>query len=300
MFALSTSWNNGSFRSAKDTIAQIKGLGFECAELCFSHTQKDLKEILESRIKVTSLHNFCPIPEGLPRKKALPDCFSLASINTEERKKAVGLTKKTILSARKFKAKAVVLHTGRVEIPDRTKQLIKILSHKNKTQLSKFASLKELAVKEREANKTKFLDSIFLSIKELADFAFNEGVLLGIENRIYIREIPNFQEIKIFTDNFNKKGVGYWHDTGHAYVLEKLGFTKHMDYLKTYSRYLLGIHIHDVKGFKDHNAPFSGEIDFTKFKPYIKKDTIKVIEAHKPASAKELIQAKKKLENLYN
>ncbi|MDD5292397.1 MAG: TIM barrel protein [Candidatus Omnitrophica bacterium] len=300
MLALSTSWNQGSCRSAENTIEQIKGLGFECVELCFSHTQKDLKEILKSRIKVTSLHNFCPIPDGLPRKKALPDCFSLASTNTEERKKAVKLTKRTILSARKFKAKAVVLHTGRVEIPDYTKQLIKILSRKKETRPDKFASLRELEIQERKNNKVEFLDNIFLSIKELADFAFNEGVLLGIENRIYIREIPNFQEIKIFTDNFHKKGVGYWHDTGHAYILEKLGFAKHTDYLKTYSRYLLGIHIHDVKGFVDHNAPFSGEIDFTEFRPYIKKDTIKVVEAHKPASAKELIQARKKLEKLYN
>ncbi len=123
---------------------------------------------------------------------------------------------------------------------------------------------------------------------------------MGIENRIYIREIPSFEEIKIFLSNFHKKGVGYWHDTGHAYLLEKLGFAKHIDYLKTYNKHLLGIHLHDVKEFDDHKAPFTGEINFKKLIPYIKKDTIKVIEAHKPATAKEIISARKKLEKLFS
>ena len=169
---------------------------------------------------------------------------------------------------------------------------------KNNSQ--EFAILREAAVKRREANKRKFLDSVFLSVKELADFAYNEGILLGIENRIYLREIPNFEEIKIFLDGFWKKGVGYWHDTGHAYILEKLGFAKHTDYLKAYSKNLIGIHLHDVKNFTDHKAPLTGEIDFAKFKPYMKNNVIKVVEAHKPAAAREIAYAKSRLEKLLN
>jgi sugar phosphate isomerase/epimerase len=265
-------------------------------ELCFSHTKTTLEQIYKQNIRVVSLHNFCPIPDGLPRKTALPDCFSLASPNKNERKTAINFTKRTILFAKRFNAKAIVLHTGRVEIPDYTKKLIALL----KNNLKEFTTLKELAIKQREDNKRKFLDSIFLSVKELADFTYDEGILLGIENRIYIREIPDLQEIKIFIDNFSKKGVGYWHDTGHAYILEKLGFAKHMDYVKTYSRNLIGIHLHDVKSFSDHKAPFTGEIDFSKLKPYIKNNTIKVIEAHQPATKKEILYAKAKLEELFN
>lgn len=300
MLALSTSWNTNSNKSGKQIVDEIKDLGFDGIELCFSHTQKDIKEISKNQyLKVTSLHNFCPIPDGLPRKKALPDCYSLSSPDNNERKKAVKFTKRTLLTAKKLKAKVVVLHTGRVEIQDFTKKLIN-LRRKNKAKSCQFDSLKELAVKERKNNKTRFLDSVFLSIKELSGFAFDLGVSLGIENRIYIREIPDFSEIKIFLDNFSKKGVGYWHDTGHAYILEKLGFAKHINYLKTYENHLLGIHLHDVKDFTDHRAPLSGEIDFAKLKPYITKNTVKVIEAHKPATAKEIISAKEKLEKLFS
>jgi sugar phosphate isomerase/epimerase len=296
LLALSTSWNKDSCKSGKKIVEEIRNLGFKDVELCFSHTPRNLSQIKETAINVLSLHNFCPIPDNLPIDKALPDYFSLASPNIEERKKAIKFTKRTILCAKGFKAKAVVLHTGRVEIPDYTKRLIALLKNKPK----EFLSVKEKAIKHREDNKKRFLDSVFLSIKELADFSYNEGIRLGIENRIYLREIPNFEEIKIFLDNFSNKGVGYWHDTGHAYILEKLGFAKHIDYLKRYARHLIGIHLHDVEGLSDHRAPFTGEIDFTKFKPYLNKDTIKVIEAHQPATQGQIIYAKEKLEGLFN
>ena len=298
MLALSTSWNTNLNKPGKQIVEEIKGLGFDSIELCFFHTQKDIKEIaLAQGLRVVSLHNFCPIPNDLPRKKALPDSYSLSSPDFNERKKAVKFTKRTLLTAKKLKAKAVVLHTGRVEIKDHTKQLIS-LRRSGKHKTCKFESLRELAIKEREDKKQIFLDSIFLSIKELSSFAYNLGIKLGIENRIYIREIPNFREIKIFLDNFSKNGVGYWHDTGHAYILEKLGFRRHIDYLKAYKKHLLGIHLHDVKDMVDHKAPFCGEIDFARLKPYMTKNTIKVIEAHSPATAKQIISAKQKLEQL--
>lgn len=299
MFALSTSWNTNTSCSGNQIIRQIRNLGFENIELCFSHTEKELRQIIKQQgLKVLSLHNYCPIPEGLLRRKALPDCFSLSSLNNSERKKAVKFTKRTIRFARKFKAKAVILHTGRVQIQDYTKQLIKLKNKKGDS--CEFESLRQRAINERKDNKAAYLESIFKSIKELSDFAYNLGISLGIENRIYIREIPNFSEIRFFVENFYKKGVFYWHDIGHAYILEKLGFAKHLDYLKAYNKFLLGIHFHDVKGFEDHRAPFTGEIDFKKLKPFIKKSTLKVIEAHKPTTAKEIIKAKQGLEKLFN
>jgi sugar phosphate isomerase/epimerase len=300
MFALSTSWNTSTGISGKQIIEEIRNLGFKYIELCFSHTKRELNEIYNNQgVRVISLHNFCPIPDGLLKKDALPDCLSLSSPDNYTRKQAIKYAKRTISTAKKFKAKAVVLHTGRVEITDYTKRLVKIkIGHKE--NCCEFDSLRETAIEKRESNKQIFLDSALKSIKELSEFAYNVGIKLGIENRIYIREIPNYQEIGLFIDNFHKKGVYYWHDTGHAYILEKLGFAKHLDYLKTYKDSILGVHLHDVKGFTDHKAPFTGEIDFKKLKPFIKKDTIKIIEAHRPSTAEEIIKAKNKLEMLFN
>jgi hypothetical protein len=63
---------------------------------------------------------------------------------------------------------------------------------------------------------------------------------------------------------------------------------------------MIGIHLHDVSGTEDHKAPTKGELDFMMFKPYINKDTLKVIEAHHPAEAGDLLDGKKYLETIYN
>ncbi len=97
MLALSTSWNTNTSHSGKQIVDEIKNLGFDTLELCFSHTQRELNQIYKDQgIRVASLHNYCPIPDGLLRKKALPDCYSLSSPNNTERTKAVKFTKRTI------------------------------------------------------------------------------------------------------------------------------------------------------------------------------------------------------------
>jgi len=299
MLALSTSWNNAARRPGAALIAQARNLGFQSLELAFSHTKKQFAHFLASKdITISSLHNYCPVPDGIPRQRALPDCFSLASTDASERKKAVAFTKRTIRSAQQCKARAVVLHCGRVEMRDRTKELVRLKEQKK--DFRAFNALKEKICKEREQKKMPYIDAVLASLKELSAYAHNHGILLGVENRIYLREIPNFSEIKMLVEPFLKKGVGYWHDTGHAYILEKLGFTGHLEYLQRHYRYLLGIHLHDVDGFKDHRVPFTGEINFSSLKPFVKKETIKVLEVHQPVSNEALIFAKEKLEQLLN
>ena len=301
--SLSTAWNAFRYDNGKEIVREIKDLGFSSVELSFNLTGEIVRDIAElaeeKQIKVSSLHNYCPMPEGLSRQEALPDCFSLASLDPEQRQKAVKYTKISIDTAFRLKAEAVVLHCGRVEIPDRTRELFVFYDSNGGLSSAPASRLKDKMRQEREEGISGHLDAALKSLEELVNYSTRLKVKLGIENRFYFREIPSFEETAKILERFQGANVFYWHDTGHAQLWENLGFVRHQDYLERYQQYLLGLHLHDIKGIQDHLAPGAGDFDFSVLKPYIKKDTIKTLEAHYPAGPREIVRAREFLEGLY-
>lgn len=301
--ALSTSWNAFRSKDARALLFEIESIGFKEIELSFNLEEgmvKDIEKLSRQKgIKTVSLHNFCPIPKGMKKEIALPDFYSMSSLDGEERKNAVKYTKKSVDTAERIGAKALVLHCGRVEVPDRTKELIAFFTEGKKGS-GEFNWFKKKAIKDREDAAKPFLEKTLKSLQEINRYAQKKNILLGIETRFYYREIPSFEEIGIILDTFKHSKIRYWHDTGHAQVMEDLGFNKHIDYLKAYGKEMLGLHLHDVLKCRDHLAPSKGELDFTPLRPYLKKDTLKVIEAHQPATAAELKESKRFLEAIFN
>lgn len=301
--ALSTSWNAFACLDAKRLLFEIENAGFKEIELSFNlreATVRDIARLAPKRgIKVVSLHNFCPIPQGMKREEALPDAYAMSSLNEEERKNAVKYSKRTIDTAERMGAKAVVLHCGRVEITNRTKRLIALFKEgKNKSE--EFIKTKKAAIAERKNAPKAFLQNTIKSLEAINRYAQSKNILLGIETRIYYQEIPSFKEIGLILDTFKGSNIRYWHDTGHAQVMQDLGFVRHIEYLKAYAKEMLGVHLHDTFKCQDHLAPSSGNFDFSILKKYLSKDTLKVVEAHKPATLYELKKSKSFLEATFN
>jgi len=301
--AISTSWNAYRFDDGEKLLFEISRLGFKAIELSFNLDSGMIEGITDSarrlKIDIVSLHNYCPIPDGLSRKEALPDYYSLASLGKEERFLAVKYAKRSIDTASRLGAKAVVLHCGRVEIPDYTRQLIN-LYNQGMDNSAEFMELKEKMSRARALEAAKFLSQALISIEELNTYAKAKDVLLGIETRFYHREIPDIDEIGIILDKFKNSQVYYWHDTGHAQLMENLGFLRHRDFLERYGERLIGVHLHDILGCQDHLTPLEGKIDFTIIKPYLRQGTLKVIEAHQPATAEAIIKSRNFISQLYD
>jgi len=301
--ALSTSWNACKHTNSRSMLFEIKQLNFKDIELSFNLTVEMLEEIpgviSDFGLKVVSLHNYCPAPEEFKRGDALPDCYSISSLDPQERKLAIKYTKRSIDQACALKASAVVLHCGRVEIEDKTRELI-LLYGQGAEGLEEFQVLRNNFIKERQRMASLFLDCTLCSLDELNLYARDRGIILGVENRFYYREIPSFEEVEVILDKFQGSNVFYWHDTGHERVMQNLGFAKNSNYLEAYGSKLAGIHLHNVTDCFDHQPLQRGDLNFSALRPYLKKETIKVIEVHQPAAPTDIRESRELLENIFN
>ncbi len=288
MFSLSTAWNFKRHKNGRDLVDEIKRIGFDTIELNFGLTEDIVDDILslsnDSLIKVSSLHNMCPLPPEILPANASPDHYSLASLDEKERAIAVRIAKNTISYAHKFGARAIVLHAGRVPVEDKIRGLERLINDEKR-----FNAFRLEMMNERAARGKQYLERAMKSLSELIPYARDMNVCVGVENRYHYREIPIEDEFEVIFKNFPPGQLYYWHDVGHAEAFERLGLCSHKRLLDKFSHRLIGIHLHDIIGaLGDHKAPGFGSFEFSMLKPYITGDIIKVLEVHEPATADDI------------
>ena len=293
MLALSTSWQSGESTTAEEMLAALTKTGINGIELSYRISQRlyqqMMKALQHSGLKVVSVHNFFPIPSAKPDSKGSGDLFLLSSPQQEERQNAIQFTAKTIEHAGDLGAAAVVLHCGVVEMNHEMHVLYQYYNSKQLDSEEAQIFIRN-KLKERDSRKPKHMDSLLSSLDRLVSVAEKQGVLLGLENRYHYYELPGPDDFRLIFDTFKGAPIGYWHDTGHAHANETLGIIPQNSLLQTYGSRLIGIHLHDAVGLDDHLPPGSGEIDFQALKPYLKSDTIKVIELKPGIPAAEVLE----------
>ncbi|MBI3880022.1 MAG: sugar phosphate isomerase/epimerase [Verrucomicrobia bacterium] len=286
MYSLSTCWNSHRHTDGRSMLNEVAEMGFEYAELSHGIRISLLPGIYDAvdagEIKISTLHNFCPLPIGI--NTAAPNIFKFTSDNPRERENAWRHTIKTLDTAVRVKAQLVVLHMGNIDMKDYGTKLEELCDRGERHTL-KYQKLLAEADQKREQKKERPVQLAYDFLTQLIPEAESRGLKLGIENREAVEEIPLDGDFAHFFRIFQSKAVGYWHDCGHAQIKENLGFLNHPLFLEGLSDRLLGFHIHDVRPpARDHCPPGTGMIDFKALKPFVRPDHIKVFELSPGAS----------------
>jgi sugar phosphate isomerase/epimerase len=273
-------------------LREIRELGFEYAELSHGTRISLMPGILDAvdagEIKISSLHNFCPLPIGV--NSAAPNLYQFSAERLRERELALRYTLKTIEFAARLKAPLVVLHLGSIEMKNYTDKLVDMLANGKRESL-KYERLCAEVEEKREAKKAPFMDRVKECLKAVLPEAASRKIKLGAENRQALEELPVDGDFRALLQELGSESLVYWHDTGHAQIKENLGFIPHLMHLESLRNQLGGFHIHDVifPG-RDHCAPGSGMIDFAGLKPLVQPGHIKVFEFSPSLTTDQVLQ----------
>jgi sugar phosphate isomerase/epimerase len=285
---------NITWQQIKDKLCQ---LGLSAVELnadipieWFKEIQKD---VAENKIKILSLHNFCPSVENIPQGKYGFNVFSLTSADEQEHNLAIKYTLRTIDYAELVNSNIVVLHLGEIETqPSATEVYKTALEYGLTSEI--YQKYKQSLLLSREKNKQKFFSLLKKTLDNILPYAENKKVNLCIETRFFPNEIPNFEEFAEIFSYYKSSYLHYWHDFGHVEIQTNFGFAEgHEKFFNTYGNYLLGYHIHGVKNFVDHYIPSpEAQPDYKELLKY-QKDKIYVLEIHPKESFNNLIEGVK-------
>jgi len=272
MISFSTCWNSSRHTDGDEMLREIKGeLGFEMVELGHGiriSLMPGIQKMYESgKVKFSSLHNFCPLPVEV--MGASPDCYKFSSPYGKERERAIKQTFQTIDFAARLNAPFVVLHLGEVNMSPITDRLIE-LAKTGKYLSRRYVRLKVGAVQKREKIAADYLHRVKDCLRHVIEHAASKNVRIALESRRGYEEIPTERELPGLLDEMNCTQLGYWHDFGHSQIKENLGFIDHAEWLRMIGARAFGCHVQDcIWPAKDHEAPFTGDVNFEKLVPLL-------------------------------
>jgi len=274
--SLSTMWVKGRFSHMAEFTTKAKELGFTHIEANASISPQMLSELIETTVPISSIHSPCP---AVLSSRGIPiSSLSLSSLDESERMEAISFTKKTVDLAASMGARAIVLHMGEVPIDLSLQDRLHQLYNKDHTRTKEYSQVKEELIYQRISHSLPHLDAARKSLQELSQYSQQKGIMLGLETRFHFNEIPNIDEMAVLLNETSNSLVGYWHDVGHAEVQQQFGFSLHEEWLSRFKDRMVGIHLHDILGISDHQAPGKGNMNWEMVAKYLPPGIVKVCE----------------------
>ena len=214
---------------------------------------------------------------GEPGHRATRSGVHLASLNTDERKEAIRRTVRTMELAVELEVSIIVLHLGEVDTYDRT-YLLQALYDYGEREFEAFSEKVTEATEWRKRKQAKHRDAALQSLDELNERALRMHLHIAIENRPRYYQMPNFDEVGLFFEEFHGSPMRYWHDVAHAALQECLGLCRAHTWLEAYAEHLIGVNLHDLQGLEAYHPPGTGDLGWDEVFAQVPADVVKVLE----------------------
>ncbi len=307
ILALSTCWNSFRHTDGHAMLREIADLGFTHAEL--SHGIRIvllpgvIRAVEEGVIKISSTHNFCPLPTGITQ--SAPNLFEPSSRDHREHEQWLRHTKRSLDFALQMKARVLVMHLGSVKFfwlnpAGKLKAFVRNNPTATVPGSTAYQAVLRKACGKLRVRMVPYWDQVLASIEEVRTYAHQRGIALGFENREKFEELPVDDDFEALIAGMTQPhSAGYWHDTGHADIKQGLGLLEHRQHLEKNVERLLGFHLHDVTADgKDHQAIGSGRIDFNMISTFWRPHHLLTLELSPRVKVEEVMASKRRIEGL--
>ncbi len=289
--SLSSCWLSHRHEDGYAMIQEIRELGFKQTELShgirMSLVPGIVKAVDEGLIKISSTHNFCPLPPSVSH--AAPNLFQPSARDKKELAMWQRYSRKTIEFAVRVGAPKIVMHSGSMQFLFGSPEATLDRDIEEQDPKEHFKAFKKL---RRKADSE--IHRVVDAYKSLIPLAEEKGLLLGAENREGILELPLDGSWVEFLSHFEKDGpVRYWHDTGHAEIKRRQGLLKPREHFEAVADQLIGFHLHDVSDAgKDHQVPGSGTVDFGLIREFLRPEHTLIAELSPRLTTEEVKQSR--------
>ena len=300
--SISTRWNASRHASGEAMLEEILALGLGIAELGYDLRAElipGVKAMVTARaIRIDSVHNFCPVPVGAPRPH--PELYTPASPDRREREYAVTHISRTLRFAAEVGARVVVCHSGNVDMPKYSFDLVRMAAHGEQFGES-YENLKLKAQITRDKKAPKQIEHLAESLEKLIPVVKETGVKLALENLPTWEAIPSELESEKLMKRFHADGIRLWWDIGHAQIRENLGFINASRWLRRLAPHIAGMHVHDVEPpGQDHLMPPRGKVDFPALAEVARMDMVRVLEPAPDTETAHIVRAIEYLRETWN
>ncbi len=284
-------------------VEEIVGLGFKRIELShgirISLVPGILKAVEEGLVEISSVHNFCPLPNSV--QHAAPNLYEPSTGDRRELRLWDQYTKQTLDFALKVGANRIVMHSGSTWYFFSSPEA-KLEAWIGKQELKAcdllenpgFVKRRDRAMKRIKKASKPAMEQIVKSYERAIPWAKERNVRLCLENREGMEEMPIDANYANFIKELPEhEHVGYWHDTGHAQIKHQLGLLDHREHLTAMADRLTGFHLHDVsESGRDHQVPGTGTIDFKMIAEFVRPEHTLVLELSPRLTTEEVLASR--------